>query len=89
MELKEITKRCIEETTGVPFSDLLEKKPEREAWLSKLQKPISSANVDPLVRGNPQLTLGYVATVASVDAYFDEKTKERGDEGERHNRRAP
>lgn len=89
MELKESTKRCIEETTGVSFSDLLEKTPERASWLSKLQTQMSTANVDPLVRGNPQLTLGCVATVDSVDAYFDEKIKERGDEGERHNRRAP
>lgn len=88
MELKEITKRRIEETTGVSFSDLLEKKPEREPWLNKLQKQRSSATADPLVRGNPQATLGYVATVESVDAYFGEKTRERGDEGERHNREA-
>lgn len=81
-ELKERTKRGIERTTGVAFSELLEKDPVRDPRLGRLRSCRAPAVPDPLVGGNPQLTMGYITPLEEVDAYFDKKTKERRDEGE-------
>ena len=83
VKLKAITKRNIEATTGVAFPELLSKDPVRDPRLRKLTGRRAPAPEDPLVRGNPELTMGYVTTLEEVDAYFDEKTKERRDQGER------
>ena len=63
MELKERTKRNIERTTGVPFVDLLSKEPVGDPRLKKLRRGRPSAGVDPLVSGNPELTMGYITTM--------------------------
>lgn len=88
MELSEITKKNIERVTGVPFEELLEKKPVRDPRLKALRRRRASVSPDLLVRGNPELTLGHVTTLEEVDAYWDKKIKERGDECERRNGKA-
>lgn len=79
MDLQEKTKRNISKTTGVPISDLLSKKPKIDSRLSALKRKKASSGVDFLVRGNPQLTVGYVTTTREVDLYFDEKARKRGE----------
>lgn len=86
MELKEKTKRGIERTTGVPFSNLLEVKPGVDPRLKRLRSRRAPVNPDLLVKGSPQLTMGYVTKLDTVDAYFDKKTKERRDEVEHRDR---
>lgn len=79
MDLQEKTKNNISKTTGVPISDLLFKKTKIDSRLSALKKKKASSSVDFLVRGNPQLTVGYVTTTRDVDLYFDEKVRKRGE----------
>lgn len=77
MELQKRTKQNIVKTTGLRIADLLGKSPVRNSRLKRLkQQP--SGDMDLLVRGNPQLTLGCVTPIEAVDAYFDKKEKEVG-----------
>lgn len=89
MELKDITKRNIERITGVPVSDLLEKAPKSDPRLKNLRRQSVPVNADLLVRGNPELTMGYVTTPEAIDMYWDRKIKERGDQGERRDSKEP
>jgi hypothetical protein len=73
MEFSENTKHNIEKTTGVPFSELLDKKIQRDPRLEKLERPKKKDNLDLLVRGNPQLTLGRITTIDEVEEYFSNK----------------
>lgn len=76
MEFEEITKRHIERVTGVPFAELLEKEPKSDPRLQRLRRNAQARRADPLVSGNPELAMGYVTTMAEIDAYWDEKMKE-------------
>ena len=77
MELQKITRQNIVTTTGQSMEDLLGTPPVRNVLLNKLKRPRSSQDIDLLVRGNPQLTLGLVTPIEVVDAYFDCKSQER------------
>lgn len=75
MELQRITRHNITKTTGLPISDLLEKKPIENVRLKKLQRQQTSGSEDLLIRGNPQLTMGRSTAMEVVDAYFDNKER--------------
>lgn len=81
MELQKTTKLNIIKTTGLPISSLLDKKPVADARLKKLQRQPACHNVDVLVRGNPQLTVGQVTPTETVYAYFENKRKAGGGDG--------
>lgn len=78
MELQKITKQNIAKITGLRMADLLEKNPVENDRLKKLRQQRPSGEMDLLVRGNPQLTLGCVTSIKAVDLYFDKKKKEMG-----------
>lgn len=80
MELQKYTRKNIVITTGCSMKDLLEKSPVENSRLNILKRHHASKDVDLLVRGNPQLTLGLVTPIETVDAYFDRKnnTGKRG-----------
>lgn len=82
MDLSTTTKKHIEKTTGVAFSDLLDKKVRRDNRLDKLVKCAKKEKPDYLVRGNPQLTLGRITTMDEVEKYFSEKLKYITNQGE-------
>lgn len=77
MELKNITKLNIAITTKLSIADLLEKKPIADTRLKKLKRQPVSGSEDLLVRGNPQLTLGYVTPIEIVEAYFEQKERKK------------
>lgn len=78
MKLREITKQNIVKTTGLPIMDLLEKSPIKDSRLKRLRRQEHPGDVDLLVRGNPQLTMGYVTPITTVDSYFEKKMKKSG-----------
>ena len=73
MELQKDTRKNIVITTGCSMKDLLEKSPVENSHLNILKRHHASKGVDLLIRGNPQLTLGLVTPIETVDAYFDRK----------------
>ncbi len=73
MELQGETRRNIIRTTGLLMSDLLKKEPIKKPQLKNLQRRQASRNADVLIRGNPQLTSGYITEIEDVDEYFSLK----------------
>lgn len=72
MELRQTTRRHIVRLTGSTMSELLENKKDLKA-LHKSSEQKELANVDSLVRGNPQLTIGRVTGKEDVERYFAQK----------------
>lgn len=77
MELNKRTKRNIAKITGRSVSDLLIQEPVEDFRLRKLQRHRLLENVDTLIRGNPQLTMGYVTPPKVVDEYFKKRQERR------------
>ena len=71
MELQKDTRKNIVITTGRSMKELLDHPPVENSHLDILKQHHASKSVDLLVRGNPQLTLGLVTPIETVDAYFD------------------
>ena len=78
MKLREITKQNIAKTTGHPIMNLLEKSPINVSRLKRLRKQELSGGVDLLVRGNPQLTMGHVISITTVNSNFEKRKKAEG-----------
>lgn len=75
MELQRITKQNIVKTTGRSMAELLVKPPCENCDLKILKRQSDPGDIDLLVRGNPQLTLGLTTPIESVDAYFGRKIR--------------
>lgn len=76
MELRQTTRRHIVRLTGSTMSEILENKKALKTLHKNLdQKELT--NVDSLVRGNPQLTIGRVTSKEDVDRYFAQKQSSR------------
>lgn len=74
--LRKLTRQNIVATTGLPFKELLEKKPISDSRINTFKRT-RRHGVDLLVTGNPQLTMGRTTSIEHVDNYFDAKVREQ------------